>query len=96
VLITWQVLNWSSEMAELINHNSAILFGMLILAIGVIVLVRRGFETRRVAAFAVLVVLVAAGFFMIRPEAGTDASADEITAQIGAGMPVLLEFQSQN
>jgi hypothetical protein len=82
--------------AELINHNSAILFSLLILAIGAIVLVRRGFETRRLVAYAALGVLVAAGFFAVRPQAGTGASIEEITGQIGGGTPVLLEFQSQN
>lgn len=83
-------------MAELINHNSAVLFSFVILLVGAIVLIRRGIETRRVAAFGVLVVLVAAAFFSMRPSAGTDSSAAEITTQIGGGIPVLLEFQSQN
>lgn len=83
-------------MAELIYHNSALLFSLAVLAVGAYMLVRRGLETRRVAAFVVLVALVTAGFFLVRPGAGTSASAAEITAQIGAGTPVLLEFQSRN
>jgi hypothetical protein len=83
-------------MGELINHNSALLFSALILIIGAVVLIRRGTETKRVLSFAVLSLLVAAGFLALRPEAGTDASTAEINAQIGAGTPVLLEFQSRN
>jgi hypothetical protein len=83
-------------MAELINHNSAIIFSAIILLVGAVVMVRRGLETRRVIAYGALVVLVAGAFFMMRPASGTDASATEITTIIGAGYPVLLEFQSQN
>jgi hypothetical protein len=32
----------------------------------------------------------------IRPDAAASSQVDEIRAQIGAGTPVLLEFQSQN
>jgi ABC-type transport system involved in cytochrome bd biosynthesis fused ATPase/permease subunit len=83
-------------MAELINHNSAILFSIVILLVGAFILVRRGTETKRMAAFGILVIIVTAAFFSMRPSAGTDASAAEIIAQIGGGKPVLLEFQSQN
>lgn len=83
-------------MGELINHNSAILFSIVILLVGAILMVRRGMETRRVIAFFALLVLVAAAFFTLRPAAGTNASASQITAQIGEGKSVLLEFQSQN
>jgi hypothetical protein len=83
-------------MGELINHNSAILFSIVILLVGAILMVRRGMETRRVVAFLALVVIVAAAFFTLRPPSGTDASASEITAQIGGSKAVLLEFQSQN
>lgn len=83
-------------MAELINHNSAILFSIVILLVGAFILIRRGIDIRRVAAFGLLVVIVAAAFFSMRPSAGIDSSPAEITAKIGDGKPVLLEFQSQN
>jgi hypothetical protein len=86
----------SNPMGELINHNSAILFSIVILLVGTILMVRRGMETKRVVAFFALVVIVATAFFTLRPPAGTSASASEITSQIGGGKPVLLEFQSQN
>jgi hypothetical protein len=86
----------NNPMGEIINHNSAILFSIVILLVGAFVMTRRGLETRRVFAFLALVVIIAAAFFTLRPTSSTTASASEITAQIGGGKPVLLEFQSQN
>lgn len=83
-------------MAELINYNSAVIFGLVIILVGAFVMIRRGIEPRRVVTFGVLVVLVIGAFFSLRPSVGTDASAGEIRTVIGGGTPVLLEFQSQN
>jgi hypothetical protein len=83
-------------MAEFINHNSFILLSVIVLLVAAGIMVRRGVEIKRLVPFGVLVVLIAVAFFTMRPAAGTDASTADITAQIGGGKAVLLEFQSQN
>ena len=83
-------------MAEFINHNSFLLFSAIVILITGGIVVRRGIELKRIIPFGILVVFVTAAFFAMRPTTGTDASAVEVTAQIGGGVPVLLEFQSQN
>lgn len=83
-------------MAEFINHNSFILFSAIVILIAGGIVIRRGIEAKRLVPFAALVIVIASAFFTLKPDAGTDASAAEITAQIGTGKIVLLEFQSQN
>ena len=83
-------------MAGFFNHNSFLLLAVLIWVIAAVVLLSGGVNMQSLLILGGVTVLLAAGFFALRPASAPNQAAAEIQAQIGAGKPVLLEFRSQN
>lgn len=83
-------------MGLFLNHNSFLLTIILVFLGVAVAILRRGREPRQLAALGVVALVLALVYFGMRPSAADSGQADDIRAQIGAGMPVLLEFQSQN
>jgi len=80
----------------LINHNSFLMIVLFILAITIIVLRQRGWEMRSWLILGGLTIVLATGYFSLRPSPAASEEAEEVWAQVGQGVPVLLELQSQN
>ena len=77
-----------------INHNSALILGIGILVLAAVILLRDGFKARDALFLAVLCVPLFLVWLALRP-LQTEADQDgQLLAQIGAGLPVLLEIQS--
>ncbi len=83
-------------MASFFNHNSFLLLAVFIWVIAAAALLRGGADLRSLLILGGVTVLLAAGFYALRPKAAPKQAAAEIKSQIGAGKPVLLEFRSQN
>ena len=83
-------------MGSFINHNSFLLLAVILWLIAAFVLLRKARGQREFILLGAVTVALAAGFFLMRPAPIADDSAAELKAQIGAGLPVLLEFRSQN
>lgn len=65
--------------------------GMVILAV---VLLRDGVQLNDVIALAALAIGIGLAFLLLNPGPSTVARAEAVSEQIGAGKPVLVEFQS--
>ncbi len=79
-----------------VNHYSFLILAVLILGVAAWRLLRNNPGRREWLLFGALAVVVLGGYYTFRPASGTQSPAADIQAQIGAGNPVLLEFQSQN
>lgn len=79
-----------------INHNSFLIIGLFLLIIAVIALRQSGWETRSWLILGGLTVLLATGYFSLRPAPATSETGEQIWAQVGQGTPVLLQLQSEN
>lgn len=73
---------------------SLIFLALLMLVLVGFLLFRNGIRLTEAVAFALLLVGLMIAWLILRPRATPVANLNEVTAQIGAGMPVLLEFQS--
>jgi hypothetical protein len=69
---------------------------VVIWVIAAAALLRGGVTMQSLLILGGVTVLLAAGFFALRPVAAPRQAAAEIKSRIGAGKPVLLEFRSQN
>jgi hypothetical protein len=81
-------------MSSLINQQSFIIGAILFLGLCAFVLLRDGPKRRDFFLLAGLALGLAAIWFAVRPTASPEANSEQVRAQIGAGTPVLLEFQS--
>jgi ABC-type glycerol-3-phosphate transport system permease component len=81
-------------MTKILNQYSYLILGALILALAVYALSRRGFRKVDWLLLIVLVGLIFAAWWVMHPTASQVEDADAVRAKIGAGTPVLLEFQS--
>ena len=81
-------------MGTLINQQSFVIGAILLLSVSAFLLLRDGPKRRDFAILALLTIGLAAIWYAARPTATSIASAGQVQAQIGAGTPVLLEFQS--
>ncbi len=81
-------------MAQFINQHSFSLTGVAGLLILAIVLLRDGPKPSDFIALGALAAGLALAFLLLNPGPSTELEAQEVRAQIGAGVPVLLEFQS--
>jgi hypothetical protein len=79
---------------QIINQYSLIIFGLVGLIAAALLLMRNGKGRGRLAALAVVVLALLAGWAAVRPTATPAAAVSEVRAQIGQGLPVLLELQS--
>lgn len=83
-------------MPQIANQYSYVLTGifLLVLLAGLLAWRRKHFGAREAGLLLLLVALLAGGWFVLRPKAAQPATVEQISAQIGQGKPVLLEFQS--
>jgi len=81
---------------EFFNHNSFLMSVVILWLAAAWVLLRKERDWRRWLAFGAVSVVLLMGYYALRPAQATSGDADALHAQIGAGQPVLLEFQSQN
>jgi hypothetical protein len=77
-----------------LNLYSALLLILIILVIAGRYLLRRGVDRKRILFFALLAVAVIGGWYLLRPVQTPHQASAQLRSQIGAGRPVLLEFQS--
>jgi len=76
------------------NQHSAIVIGGFVFLGIAFVLLRDGVTTRDGLVLAALLIGLSAAWIFSRPAEGVNAPSATIQSQIGAGPPVLLEFQS--
>jgi hypothetical protein len=74
-------------------YSAALLFIFIILLAG-FVLLRKGASRGRVALLVLIGLGLVAGWWLVRPQQTPHADTAALQGQIGAGKPVLLEFQS--
>ena len=79
---------------QIINQYSLFVFGLVGLIAVALVLMRSGKGRGRVAVLAVVALALLAGWMAVRPTATPVAAVSQVRAQIGQGLPVLLELQS--
>ena len=79
---------------QFINQNSLVLGAVALLAAVAVVLLRDGPRPRDFLVLSLLIVVFVAGWLVLRPKGTPDVVAGQVRAQIGQGVPVLLEFQS--
>ena len=79
---------------QIINQYSLIIFGLVGLIAVALVLLRSGKGRGRMAVLAVIALALLAGWAAVRPTATPAAAVSQVRAQIGQGLPVLLELQS--
>lgn len=77
-----------------LNLYSLLLAGLLVLIVAGRYLLRGGVRRGRLAALVLVAVVLLAGWWLLRPVQTPHEDASALTSQIGAGTPVLLEFQS--
>ena len=81
---------------EFFNHNSFVIIILFIWVMALLAVRKSGWGRRGWLILGGLTVLLAAGYLAFRPAGVANDQAVEIRAQIGQGLPVLLEFRSQN
>jgi hypothetical protein len=79
---------------QIVNQYSLLLGALLFFCLAAFLFLRRGFNLRALLSLGLVGLLMVAGWVLIRPTQSEDTNPTEIQAQIGAGTPVLLEFQS--
>ncbi len=77
-----------------INQHSFTLSAAAVVVILAAVLLRDGVRANDLVALGALILGLGLAYFLLRPGPSTSALAEQLTAPIGAGRPVLLEFQS--
>jgi hypothetical protein len=81
-------------MVQILNQYSFLLIAGLGLVALAFALLRDGVKGSDLIALASLAIGFTAAFALLRPRASTVAGVETVLEQIGAGTPVLLEFQS--
>ena len=82
-------------MPSVLNQYSLLLLIAVLLAVVAFFLFRKGLRLAEILAFSVIMAGLVAAWFMLRPTQTTlTGAAAEVEKRIGAGEPVLLEFQS--
>lgn len=81
-------------MAALINQHSFLFAAVAALVVVSAVLFRDGFRPQDWYALGALSAGLALAYGLLRPGPSTHAQVQEVESLIGAGRPVLLEFQS--
>ncbi|MEJ2756846.1 MAG: hypothetical protein P8046_00050 [Anaerolineales bacterium] len=83
-------------MGEFLNHNSFLLSVVFLWLAAAWGLLRKERSWQRWLALGAVSAVLLIGYDAVRPAQATGGDAETLRAQIGAGQPVLLEFQSQN
>jgi hypothetical protein len=77
-----------------INHHSFSLFAGASLLLLAVFLFRDGFRASDLVALGALILGLVIAYGFLQPGPSTLSGVAEVEAKIGAGQPVLLEFQS--
>ena len=77
-----------------LNQNSFLLVAAVTFVAAAIWLLRDGVRLTDVLALGALALGMWTAQVLLRPRAGSSGDAHTIRAEIGAGLPVLVEFQS--
>ena len=77
-----------------INHHSLSLFAGASLLLLAVFLFRDGFRASDLVALGALILGLVIAYGFLQPGPSTLSGVAEVEAKIGAGQPVLLEFQS--
>ena len=75
------------------QHSFTVISAMTLVALAVY-LFRDGIQTGDMLAFGALALGLGLAYFLFRPGASTETDPKAVLEEIGAGDPVLLEFQS--
>ena len=81
-------------MGRFVNQHSFSLFAAASLLVLAIYLFRDGVEANDLVAFGALILGLVIAYGFLQPGPSTLSQVTEVQARIGAGQPVLLEFQS--
>ena len=79
---------------QFFNQNSLWIGGLILITLISFFRLRDGVTRRDGLVIGAVIGVLILGWAVFRPRASQVAGADEIRARIGAGKPVLLEFQS--
>jgi hypothetical protein len=79
---------------QYINQHSFTIIAAASLAILAYWLLRTGLQTRDVLALAALALGLGIAYLLFNPGASSESDSEVVMSRIGAGTPVLLEFQS--
>jgi DMSO/TMAO reductase YedYZ heme-binding membrane subunit len=80
---------------QIVNQYSAVWIAAFLVVMAAIILLRRNRKWPQYLALGLLVIGLAAAWIILHPRQTSQASsAAQVQASIGAGKPVLLEFQS--
>ena len=77
-----------------INQYSFTIIAVIAIVLLAYFLFRKGFEPSNLTLVGALILGLVLAFLILRPGPSTSQDSEEVLAQIGAGQPVLLEFQS--
>jgi hypothetical protein len=78
----------------LINQNSYTITAATVLVIAGVIAFRSGVSPRGIFSIGVLILLLISIFLLLRPGKSSLERVSQINTSIGAGKPVLIEFQS--
>lgn len=83
-------------MLQFANQFSFLLAGIFVIAVAGIFLRKRrgGFHRRQIWILLMLAGVIGLGWLAIRPKNSPSVNSQQLHAQIGQGIPVLIEFQS--
>ncbi len=83
-------------MLQFANQFSFVLAGIFVLAVAGILIIRRhrGFHQREMVILLLLAGMIGLGWLVLRPINSPSMNSQQLRAQIGQGIPVLIEFQS--
>jgi hypothetical protein len=86
-------LDYSLVMNPLNLYSLPLLFTLVMLLLGVY-FIRRGLNRRHALLLGILALGMVAIWYVVRPVQTPHEDLTDLRSQIGAGLPVLLEFQS--
>ena len=79
---------------QIVNQYSLLLGALIFFSLAAFLLLRRGVNLRALLSLGLVSLVMVVGWVLIRPTQSEETNPAEVEAQIGAGTPVLLEFQS--
>ena len=81
-------------MDRILNQFSFIIGAVVVVALAVVLLMRRGFTQGKGLLLGVLLLLLVVAWIILHPAGDRATDPAKVHQQIGAGKPVLLEFLS--